>query len=674
MNNETKISIGILIVGLIGIGVYWFWPQNDPAKTQKVVTEIKERIILPQYDPKVYRQTPQVQQYISDLKSIIANGQAVLPLPESELDEGARKAQEILLNDPKFLKDTRAGDKTMHNDMMRILPAIVSSLDEKSKKICAKHKCYQAEKYNFVTNATTRAIVDVESGEVLKVDYFPNTQPDISYRLQKIAEAIALNAPEVKKELGHTPHKNEITMANVRGSMKESPCENTMHLCVAPTFADQYKEQALWAVVDLTDMRLAAAKWAGLGKTTTPACISERTLENRYIMENFCQKDNILKKNGWEITYHLTASDGLEIRNVKFHGKPVLRSAKIVDWHVAYKQKSGGEDLDTAAPTFIEGRRVEYVRGDDGSFMFGYNDAMGCPMFSTSVVLAFNGPQIRPLQNKNGFMLTQDFRNPKWPMACNYRYENRFEFYDDGSFRVVGVNKGRGCGDNALYRPVMRIDLGHNSQKFYSLSGEEWKLWEKEGVLWQAEGADRVQGSGFRVRSSEFGVQAGGPSASSEIDQSEGSGTEPDAGQIGSNLTDNNKTNPELYLYKIAFGDKNSSGYYIEPNRGQFGDGSRGDRANLFVTRFHESEGDKDMLTLGSCCKLDEDGPERFVSGENIKNEHLVIWYIPHIRNDSREGHEYCWADTRIGDDGNAFVKIWPCTVGPKFVPISSPK
>ncbi len=36
-------------------------------------------------------------------------------------------------------------------------------------------------------------------------------------------------------------------------------------------------------------------------------------------------------------------------------------------------------------------------------------------------------------------------------MACNYRYENRFEFYFDGSFRVVGVNKGRGCGDQSQY-------------------------------------------------------------------------------------------------------------------------------------------------------------------------------------------------------------------------------
>jgi hypothetical protein len=246
-------------------------------------------------------------------------------------------------------------------------------------------------------------------------------QTDISYRLTRIAQAIALHAPEIKKELGRTPQKVDISMANVRGSLRESPCENSTHLCVAPTFADHQKEQALWAIVDLTELKLVAAKWAGLGKTTTPACISERSLQNRYIMKNFCQKDTYLKKNSWKITYRLTGSDGLEIRDVTFKGQKVLTSAKIVDWHVAYQQK-GGENLDTTTESYIGGRRVEYIRGERGDYLFGYNDAMGCPMFSTSVVLPFNGPQIRELKTKNGFMLTQDYRNPKWPMACNYRY------------------------------------------------------------------------------------------------------------------------------------------------------------------------------------------------------------------------------------------------------------
>jgi hypothetical protein len=620
MNKEMKLALGILLVGLIGIGGYWFWPVGSSSASEETIREIREQIILPQYDPETYRQTALVQVYLADLRRMIARGEAVLPLPDNELDSDGRKAQDIVIHDPKFLRDTQDRGKLLHNDMMRILPAPIASLNETAKKTCASRTCYQAEKYNFVTNATTRAIIDVDGGKVLSVSYFPGTQPDISYRLKKIAEAIALNAPEVKQALGHVPAKKEITMANVRGSMKESPCENTNHLCVAPTFADAAKGRALWAVVDLTQMRLAAAKWAGLGKTTTPACISERSLENRYIMEKYCQHDNTLERNGWRIVYHLTGSDGLEVRDVTFKGKPVLHSAKIVDWHVAYQQEQGGEQLDTSTETYIEGRRVEYVRGEGGKFMFGYNDAMGCPMFSTSVVLAFNGPQVRELKNGNGFMLTQDFRNPKWPMACNYRYENRFEFYNDGSFRVVAVNKGRGCGDNAIYRPVMRIDLAvAEKETLYSYQAGDWQRWDKEASQ-----------------------------------------------HVGLTSHDQKK----LYPYKLTSSTDASKGYYLEPNHGQFHDNSRGDDANLFVTHFKDNEGDRDMLTLGSCCQLDHDGPERFTNGEVIDQGRIVLWYVPRIRNDAREGHEYCWADTRIGEDGNPDIKVWPCTVGPKFIPI----
>ncbi len=70
-----------------------------------------------------------------------------------------------------------------------------------------------------------------------------------------------------------------MSMANVRGSINKSPCERENHLCVAPTFSYHKKEKALWAIIDLTDMKLVVAKWAGLGKTTTPSCIDERTLQ-----------------------------------------------------------------------------------------------------------------------------------------------------------------------------------------------------------------------------------------------------------------------------------------------------------------------------------------------------------------------------------------------------------
>jgi hypothetical protein len=620
MTKELKIAIMMLVLGAFLLGTYWFYPQVNQTTltTTKPYVQSEERILLPQYKNSIYQDIPEVKAYLEELKALISSGKAVLPLDASELDSKAQIAQSIVLHHDDFLKDTKQGTTLYHNDMMRILPAIVSSLDKKTQKLCQTSSCYQAEKYNFVSNATTRAIVDVTHKKVLSVESYPNMQADISLRLTHIAQAIALHAPEVRKELGFTPLKKDMTMANVRGTMKESPCENTTHLCVAPTFTDHNKAEALWAVVDLTELKLAAAKWAGLGKTTTPACISERSLQNRYIMENFCQKNTVLHKNGWQITYRLTGSDGLEIRDVSYKGKSVLTSAKIVDWHVSYQQK-GAESLDESTETYIEGRRVEFVRGEGDSYLFGYNDAMGCPMFSTSVVLPFNAPQVKPLKGHDGFMLTQDFRNPKWPMACNYRYENRFEFYDDGAFRIVGVNKGRGCGDHAIYRPVMRIDMAVDSkEQFYSYTDNLWKLWKNENV----DLVDYVS-----------------------------------------------KT--KQYPYKIVSASDTQKGYYIEPNYGQFGDNAKADDATLFVTAFHENEGDKDLLTLGSCCDLKVDGVERYMDEpESIDGSDLVLWYVPRIRNNTQKGQEYCWADTRIDAHGNLAVQVWPCTVGPKFIPI----
>ncbi len=620
MSNEIKISMGILSVGLVVLVTYWFMVEGNNSKSLSPHKRVEEQIILPQYSTKTYGDIPEVKEYLKDLKKVIQSGQAILPLDDSELDSSGVLAQDILLKDKAFLKDTMRNGKALHNDMMRIRPAIVSVLSESSKTICKMHKCYQAEKYNYVTNTTTRAVVDIDNKKVLEVTNHAGMQPDISLRLMHIAQAIALNAPEVAKALERTPRRQDMSMANVRGALQGSPCQNSEHLCVAPTFSDHKNEQALWAIVDLTEMTLAAAKWAGLGKTTTPACISERSLQNRYIMKNFCEKDTHLEQNGWKLDYRLTGSDGLEIINVEFKGQKVLSTAKIVDWHVAYEGKG---EADASGDVVMAGRQVEFVKGDEGKFFFGYNDAMGCPMFSTSVVLPFNGPLVKELydeqKRKVGFYLTQDFRNPKWPMACNYRYENRFEFFDDGSFRVVGVNKGRGCGENAIYRPVMRMDMAFSDKEnFYKYDGS-WKKWLTE--------------------QSDF--------------------------QKDAKVYDQNK-----YLYKVT--DENEKkGYYVEPNRGQFHDDSRGDNATLFVTKFKEGEGDKDLLTLGSCCNLEEDGVERYVSkNESIDGENIVLWYVPRIKNDARVGHEYCWADTVIDSNGNIEVRTFPCVVGPKFVPI----
>ncbi len=613
MKRETKISIAILVVGFFAIALYWF---SDNKRGYSIEDE---RLVLPKRGEDDFSSLREVKEYLEDIKEALVKTDGVVPLDSSEIDSKAQEVQEFLLHNRAFLSDTRdAQGRLEHNDMMTIRPAIVSALSSQTKALCQATLCYQAEKYNFVTNTTTRAIVDVKNRKLLELKRFSQMQPDISKRLRNIAKVIALNAPQIKRELGRTPSLKDMSMANVRGSLNNSPCENENHLCVAPTFSYHNKEEALWAIVDLSDLKLVAAKWAGLGKTTTPSCISERSFQNREIMENYCQKDTLYSQDGWSLAYRITGSDGLEIIDATFNGQAVLKSAKIVDWHVAYKAKEGASSLGSSE-SYVAGRRIEYVKDKNDSFRFGYNDAMGCPMYSTSVVLPFNTPQIESIVKDGkeiGFYILQDYRNPKWPMACNYRYENRFEFYRDGSFRVVGVNIGRGCGENALYRPVMRIDLDLGAESFYKYENGLWQKWLTEQSDFQRDAKEYYK---------------------------------------------------DKYLYKI---ENQKYGYFIEPNRGEFNDNSRGDNATLFATRFKSGEGDEDLLTLGSCCKLDEDGVERYIdSHESIDNQDIVLWYVPRIQNDARAGHEYCWADTVL-EDGKLVVKEYPCIVGPKFVPI----
>ncbi len=630
MKNEYKIALATLVIGAAVIGGLYYRKSHRVVQINVDAESLDNRdkkIIIPDLDEQKAMNIPAVQEYLQDLEKLYKKGQSTLPLKKSELDANGEVAQSVALENSEFLSDTKMDNKLLHNDIMRVVPAIASTLDNKSKKECKTSICYVVEKYNYALNSTTRAIVDVKAKKVLAVKRYSNSQPDISARLTNIAKEIALNHPKVIKELGHTPTPSELSMANVRTSLKESPCEDKNHLCVAPTFADHKKEQALWAIVDLTELKLAAAKWAGLGKTYTPACIDERTLENRYIMKNFCQKDTNLTKFGWSLKYHLTGSDGLEIRDIKFKDKNVARSLKIVDWHVAYRAK-GADKLDTSTPTIVAGRRVEFVKGENNEYTFGYNDAMGCPMFSTSVVLAFNGPEVKELKSKDGkvegFYILQDFRNPKWPMACNYRYQNRFEFYKDGSFRVVAINLGRGCGNKAIYRPVMRLDISltGNKERFALYNGKSWDDWQ--------------------------------------IEQ-------------GYHSTGKEKMLDNKYLYRVTSPEDANEGYYIEPNRGQFNDNSRGDNEDVYVSKYKENEGDEDLLTLGSCCKLDNDGPEEYIKDkELIENTDTVIWYVPTIQNDDKAGEEYCWADSTIDENGNPSTKVWPCIVGPKFVPIGN--
>jgi hypothetical protein len=505
--------------------------------------------------------------------------------------EQAMLAQKIALADPfftRYLFDLKT-KKPLWNEIFGVYPARPG--DVKKGITSLPGSLMRVEMYNYANNLTTIGVVDIFKMQLVSADHYPDMQPDIPASLIQLAERIAINAPEVEKALGFKPNAQKPIMSSTKTALNRTKCERSQHLCVAPTFVQG--NRALWAIVDLTDNRLVGLRWTNTG--TDAAVVTERKLQNETVADCYCEKVNSINKNGWNMDYLLTASDGLQISNVSFNDKRILNSAKLVDWHVSYS-------------------------GTDG---FGYSDAVGCPIYSQAAVVATDPPKVAEIKEGDsvvGFMLEQKFFSELWPGPCNYSYSQRYFFYNDGRFRITCASIGRGCGNNGTYRPVFRISFAGNEQNFYEYAQEGWKHWTKEN--WQL--------------------------------------------QKPSTLYDSSG-----YQYKISL--NNSSNYFIEPGKGQFNDGGKGDNAYLYLTKNHlnKDEGETDLVTIGACCNTNhEQGPEKFINPipESTVNTDLVLWYVPQMKNDDRPGSKYCWAETYY-ENGVYKIKAYPCFAGPMFVP-----
>jgi hypothetical protein len=540
---------------------------------------------------------PALDAYWQKVQAALQQNPPVLVLDNTQLsDSKAQTAQQLALTNPDFLKLTRDAKtgEALRNEVMNVRPALAGDF-QGALGACAHTECYRVEMYNHFYNASTIAFVDVSGQKVLGVSVQHFAQPDLPPHLVELASEIANHSTEVQAILGDAKHQPD--KKDFKTALQDSMCERSHHLCVAPTYV--FDNDALWAIVDLTDGKLIGTRWTELGNSGPKTVVTERSLENETTFRNFCQKQNSLSQDGWTMDYVITGSDGLQLTNVKFNDQSVIKNVKLLDWHVSYSSREG----------------------------FGYSDAIGCPLFSAAVVIAYNGPKTEPIvQNGQtlGFAVVQDFRQPPWPTPCNYRYEQRFEFYKDGRFRVAQADLGRGCGTDGMYRPVVRIDLDTTAfgqaDSFAEWDGTQWLTRDKE--QWR--------------------------------------------------LQDNAKFTEQGYQYKIT--GKNGRGYYIEPGRGQFGDGGRGDHAFTYISVYKPDEGEQDTVTLGSCCNADyKQGPEHFIEpAEPLANQDLVFWYVPQMKNDGAAGSEYCWADTQV-KNGIQNIKVWPCYSGPMFVPVGQP-
>jgi hypothetical protein len=456
---------------------------------------------------------------------------------------------------------------------------------------CAQANCQQVNIYNFDTNTTISVIVNADTAVVLDILVQPQMQPGINKRLADHALELAYNHPEVVQKLGFVP--THADMVPVPGGLANSSC-GLDHLCVAPTFVIPGANQMLWVVVDLTEDRVAGTALSTLDPNDIPVEPLDIT--------GGCPSPGSVNQHGWQMNYDVTASDGLRVYNVSYNGVPVLTSGKLAEWHVDYNSGSSG---------FVD---VTGCGGGGGFPIYPYGD---------TVVRSFQAGST----SDTGFEVVQDFRMGSWGNSCNYRYEQHWQFFADGRFRVVTGSFGKGCNYNggmSVYRPVIRLDVaidGDADDTFSRWDGSEWQEINQETYLTPYDEADHGA----------------------------------------------HETNGQGYSWRVL--DDSGMGFHIVMDVGQFAPEERGDEPFWYITRHRPSEGDADLGSFGSgyCCNDNhQQGPEIFVNNETIGSENIVLWYVAQNRTSVTEPY-YCWT---LQGEPNPIT--YPCFSGPMFVPIGS--
>ncbi len=559
---------------------------------------------------------------IATYRAQIANALR-LPLPvmrsSASLDARQQDAQSLALADARFVEGVRdkSANASLRNEIMGVYVLRDSDMVTPDLQVCksAANRCYRVEMFLFALNDTRIAVVDVAAKRVLSVRTLVGIQPEISPTLERIALELAASSPLVVTALGRAPSLDEFIMATSKASLAKTRCERSQHLCVAPTIVEG--NTALFVVVDLTALRVVGARWSKTGRSANVP--SEKRVQNETIARDYCERATSVDRNGWKFNFQITSSDGVRVADVEYKGDKLYKSVKTVDWHVSYPWKE----------------------------KLGYSDAVGCPVFSQAAVVAIDPPVFETLKESGvevGFSLVQDFRSEQWPRPCNYFYRQRFDFFNDGRFRPWSASYGRGCGDGATYRPVTRIEFATMSGVASQNAGA-WNEWKTED--WKRSRELTSNNEEAKLR---FANAAGSTILMRANDGAPGAKTD---GRTCASCHD-----------KPIQPRADSARTLGLPQ-------TRGDDAYVYVT-IHppgRDEGASDLPPIGTCCNDDHrQGPHRFLEPKEAiepkANVPLVLWYVAQMVNDSRQGHEYCWADFVI-ENGVYVPRAYPCYSGP---------
>jgi len=379
---------------------------------------------------------PRLDAYRAEIRAALSQSPPVLRLPGLQGD--AARAQDLALADPALQSRMQSSDGAPLRLQVFSVHGVRETDLGPARAACAGKSCQRVEIYDFHRNESLVVVVDPQAGMVLARGLQVDTQPEIPDALKDLAIELAIHAPEVAEALGGAPTASEALMASTRTALNQTRCERSRHLCVAPTFVSG--NVAVWAIVDLTALKLVGVRWTDLGRRDDPPP-TETELQDAVVERSLCETTQAVDRDGWSFRYGLTSSDGLQVMEVRWNGQPVIDSIKLVDWHVSYSEREG----------------------------FGYSDAVGCPTFSSAAVIPYAPASVRPLGDPaapEGFLLEQEFRSPGWPLACSYSYRQGFAFYRDGRVRPTMTSIGAGCGNDGTYRPVLRL----------ALAGDQWSL------------------------------------------------------------------------------------------------------------------------------------------------------------------------------------------------------
>lgn len=518
----------------------------------------------------------------------VARGKAA-PLPiVTALSPEDVLAQTLALADPRVQALT-LGRRTE----VFVIKQVTAGQFTAPASACATADCRQVEIFNFDASLTIAALVNVDTQEVLDVLQI-QAKPGINARLIAKAINLIVHDPVVIETLGRQPQADEFVP--MEASYQGTAC-GTTHPCVAGTFP--LKDTILWAFVDLTEEKVVGYNWTNIPAGEVPETYMQRPME----APADCTNAGVVNRDGWTMDYATTATDGFRVYNVRFNNTLVISNAKMAEWHADYGSS-------------------------------GYVDATGCspsggfPIYPFGDTLT-NTLVYTPTGETVGFEVVRDFRMSNWGAGCNYRYEQRMQFFKDGRFRVLAVAYGKGCGTTpSLYRPLLRIDLAVNGD-----ANDAWGNWMDSDPAWTRQMTETWW------------------------------------------LQDKN-TSPEGYKWSITDTVSNL-GYYVAPGNGQFGyyggdvppvtaTNAITDKAYLYLVQHKSNEGDTDMGAVGTCCLDDhQQGPHNYVNGENTSDTNLVIWYIPQMLTERAAAPYRCWTVTTSD--------YYPCFAGPMFIPMPPP-